>query len=111
MNRPSVLIEFFGDSPFLRILDHFIDRRPFDCSKEEVITETGIARNSLFTLWEKVEKYGLVKRTRTVGRTTMYTLDVANPIVKAVLAFDWELAKHAAPKPRAIAIAPRARRR
>lgn len=69
MKEKSVLIEFFGDSPLVRIIDFLIEKRPFDTTKEEIIRETGISRNSLFKLWKKIEDYGLVTKKNWEIRT------------------------------------------
>ncbi len=35
-NEKSVLIEFFGDYPLIKVLDFLVDNRGFDYSKTEI---------------------------------------------------------------------------
>ncbi|HLD77624.1 MAG TPA: hypothetical protein VJB16_01210, partial [archaeon] len=67
--KSSVFIDFMGDSPTVRIIDFLVGNLPIDASKEEIIRATGISRTSFFAVWERFERYGVVKRTRIVGRS------------------------------------------
>lgn len=87
----SLLIEFLGDSTLARVLDFLIERRPFDATKEEIIRETAVSRNSFFRVWEKIEKYKLVKKTREIGRATLYVLNEENEIVRQLLELEMTL--------------------
>ena len=91
----SVLVEFLGDTPLARIIDFLIEKRPFDTTKEEIITETGISRNSLFKIWKKIEEYKLVKITRKIGKSELYVLNDENEIVEKLLKLEFELIKRA----------------
>ena len=95
MKEHSILIEFFGDNPLIRIIDYLIEKRPFDTTKEEIIRETGISRMSLFKYWKRIEGYGLVKRTREIGRATLFVLNDKNLIVQKLLLLESELIKRA----------------
>lgn len=90
-NGKSLLIEFLGDNTLTRVLDFLIERRPFDATKEEMIRETGVSRNSFFNVWEKIEKYRLVKKTREIGRATLYVLNEENGIVRQLLELELTL--------------------
>jgi len=95
MKDKSIMIEFFGDNPLIRIIDYLIEKRPFDTTKEEIIRETGISRMSLFKYWKRIENFGLVKKTREIGRATLFVLDDENPIVQKLLILESELIKRA----------------
>ena len=95
IEEKSVLIEFLGDNPLIRMIDFLIERKPFDCTKEEIIRETGISRASLFKYWNKLEEYGIVKKTRQVGRAELYVINEENPIVQKFLIMESELIKKA----------------
>ncbi len=95
MKEDSILIEFFGDNPLIRIVDYLIEKRPFDTTKEEIIQETGISRMSLFKYWKKIEGFELVKKTREIGKATLFVLNDENPIVQKLLILESELIKRA----------------
>ncbi len=80
--QKSILVEFLGDWPLVRILDFLIEMAPFEVSKEQIIRETGISRNSLFAHWKRLERFGIVKAKRKAGRATLYVLDGKNPVVR-----------------------------
>jgi len=87
----SLLVEFLGENTLTKVIDFLLEKRPFDTTKEEIIKETGVSRNSFFRVWEKVEEYKLVKKTRTIGRATLFVLDEGNPIVKRLLELEYSL--------------------
>ena len=93
MIEQSILIEFFGDNPLIRIVDYLIEKRPFDTTKEEIIRKTGISRMSLFKYWKKIENFGVVKKTREIGRASLFVLNDENPIVQKLLVLEGELIK------------------
>ena len=97
MNDTTVLIDFLGDSPLIRVLDFFIGNLPFDASKEEIIRKTGISRTSFFSVWGRVEEYGVVKRTRTVGRSAMFALDTRSEIAQQLMKLELELIHRSVP--------------
>ena len=67
--------------------------RPFETTKEEIIKETGISRNSFFKIWKKLEKYGTVIVTRQIGKSNMYVLNDENEIVQQLLKLELILGK------------------
>ena len=87
----SLLIEFLGENTLAKVLDFLLEKRPFDTTKEEIIRETGVSRNSFFKVWERIEKFKLVKKTRSIGRATLYVLDEDNPIVKQLFQLEYSL--------------------
>lgn len=94
--RFSLFMEFFGKrSSMLRIIDFLIEKRPFDVTKEEVIKQTGVSRNSFFGSWEKIESYGLVKETRRIGRSKLYVLNEANETTQKLLGLELALIERA----------------
>ena len=95
MKEESVFVEFFGDNPLVRILDFLIEKRPFDTTKEEIIKETGISRVSLFKYWKKIEEFSVVKKTREIGKASLFVLNDENPIVQKLLILESELIKRA----------------
>lgn len=82
------LKEFGIKSPALRILDFLMDNKAYDYSKTDIAKGAGISRTTLSTAWVNLEKNGLVRETRVVGRAKMYRLDLKNPVVKKFIELD-----------------------
>jgi len=94
MKNKTIFLEIFGDSPILRVLDFLIVNEEFDYSMTDIATLSGIGYSTLKLFWKKLEKEGIVARTRTVGKAKMYKLNMANPVVKKFRNFYWETTKH-----------------
>ena len=91
----SIFVEFMGDTPLVRIVDFLIEKRPFETTKEEIIKETGAARNSLFNVWKKLEKFEIVLRTRSIGKSDLFVLNDKSEIVKQLLELEFVFGKQA----------------
>ena len=108
LREKSVLVDFLGDTPLVRIIDFLIEKRPFETTKEEIIKETGIARNSLFKIWEKIERYEIVKLTRKIGKSEMYVLNDENEIVDKLLKLEFDLIRRAMDEAKEVRISTKA---
>ncbi len=94
----SVLVEHFGRSPVICVIDFLLDNRLYDYSKQQIAEGCGIGRVTLFNNWKKIEKLHLVKETRRFGKTKLYKLNEANPVVKKIIELELALAGQAAEK-------------
>ena len=94
----SNLIRFFGNNPFTRILDVLIDNIGEQYSKKEIQGLAEISKAAFFMHWPKIEELGLVKVTRTIGRTKLYTLDRNDQFVKDILKFEMRMIEETSPK-------------
>lgn len=92
------LKDIFGETPVIKILDHLIDHKGFDYTKTEIAEHAGIGWSTLNRHWNELERWSFVKATRTIGRATLYTLNVDDPIVQKLLKFDIEAANYMAEK-------------
>lgn len=91
----SLFLKAFGiKSPALRILDFLMDNKAYDYSKTDIAKGAGISRTTLFTAWENLEKNGLVRETREVGRAKMYKLNLKSSIVKKFIELDNAICEH-----------------
>ncbi len=75
-------------SPVLRILDFLMDNKAYDYSKTDIAKGARISRTTLSSAWENLEKNGLVKETREVGRAKMYKLNLDSPVVRKFIELD-----------------------
>jgi len=98
MKDSSLLLEYLGNHPKLRIIDFLIDNRPFDYSRNEIMEGSGVSRNTFYKLWPTIEHTELVKKTRKIGRAELYKLNEDNTVVKELLKLDDTLSKEAAAK-------------
>jgi len=98
MREETNLVRFFGDNPFIRILDVFIDNISEDYSKKEVQELAGISKGALFKHWHKLEELGLVRVTRSFGKTKLFTLDMKNPLVKDIMRLEARMIEETSPR-------------
>lgn len=96
MKERSLLLEYLGDNPKLRILDFLIDNRPFDYSRNEIIKGSEVSRNTFYKLWPTIERTGMVTKTRKIGRADLYKLNEENAIIRELLRLDEVLGSQAA---------------
>ena len=66
-----------------------------DFTKKDISQGADISKASLFNYWPELEKYKIVKITRTFGKTKLYTLNAENQIVKKILELESTLIKQA----------------
>ncbi len=92
----SLLLEFFGDRPFFRVVDFLLENRLQDFSKSEIARGAEVSWATLYALWPKFERQGIVKATRKVGNITLYQLNEATLLVKKLRQVEFALMKQAA---------------
>jgi predicted transcriptional regulator len=96
--NPPTLQKLFGDSSIAKILDYLTLFKSFDYPKTEISKNSGVAWKTLYRIWPTLEKYGLVVRTRQIGRAELYKLNEENPIAKALNELAFHIAKYDAQK-------------
>jgi DNA-binding transcriptional ArsR family regulator len=96
MNNKTILVETFGNSPIIRIIDFFIDNPLFDYSKEEIIKYLGISKVTFYKYFVILENNEMVEVTRKVGKAKMYKLDEKNEVTKKIKGLIWVLGIKAA---------------
>ncbi len=88
----SVLIKYLGNHPIIKIIDFLLENRLFDYSKKQIAEGSGIGKVTLFKYWKKIEEIGIVKVSRTFGKTKLYKLNEDNNIVKKLIELEFMLA-------------------
>ena len=91
----SLLLQATGNSPALRIIDFLIENKGLDFSKTEVARGAGLSRATVYSWWQNIERFGLVKVTRSFGKTKLYTLNAKSPVIKKLLELERALIKEA----------------
>ncbi|MFH1895377.1 MAG: hypothetical protein ABIJ74_02210 [archaeon] len=92
------MVRFFGDNPFIKILDALIDNIGEDYSKKELQELAEISKASFFNHWHKAEELGLVKVTRVYGKTKLFKLNTKSKLVNDLLKFESRMIEETAPK-------------
>ena len=95
MKETSLLLKFTGESPLLRIVDFLIENKGADFTKKQIIEGAELSRASLFNYWGELEKYHIVKVTRTFGKTKLYVLNSENQVTKKLLELESTLIRQA----------------
>ena len=85
MQEKSLLLNLTGDLPLFNIIDFLLDNKGMDFSKSDIAKGAGISRASLFNYWNEVEKHGIVRTTRSFGKTRLYTLSTKNPVTQKII--------------------------
>jgi len=83
----------FGDTPKLRVLDFLIGNHFFDFPMTEIARESNVSYNSIVTFFHDFIKSGIVVKTRKVGKSDYYKLNLENPFVMNLIRLDWSLTK------------------
>ena len=78
------LERLLGGSAVARILDFMVVFRRWDYSKMDIAKNSGVSFRHVLREIPKLERLGVIKETRRVGRAVMYQLDESSPIGKTV---------------------------
>ena len=95
MTEKSLLLNLTGDLPLFSIIDFLLDNKGMDFSKSDIAKGAGISRVSLFNYWNEVEKHGIVRTTRSFGKTKLYTLNTKNPVTQKIIELEKALISEA----------------
>jgi len=89
----SIFIEYFGDSPYIKVLDFLIEGQEFDYNMTEVAKGAGVGWNAFTKIWKHLFDKNLIIKTREIGNAKLFKLNRENPVVKKLIKFDIELTK------------------
>ena len=87
----TFFLEQLGDTPRLRVLDFLIGSHFFDFPMTEIARESNVSYNSIVTFFNDFIKSGIIIRTRKVGKSDYYKLNLENLFVKNLMRLDWNL--------------------
>ncbi|MBR9704156.1 hypothetical protein GOV12_02000 [Candidatus Pacearchaeota archaeon] len=89
----SAFLEYFGDTPKLRFLNFLIGNHFFDFNMTDMARESNISYNSLLSFFNEFLDKGIIIKTRRVGKSNMYKLNMDNVISQNFVKFAWFLTK------------------
>lgn len=93
-NEPlSVFVEYFGSSPYVKVLDFLIGGQEFDYSMTEVARGARVGWSAFTRIWKQLLGKGIIRPTRAIGNAKLFRLNKENSFVKRIIKLDWELTK------------------
>jgi len=91
MTEKSLLVNFIGNYPQVRVLDYFIENDIFDHSIPNIIKGSDVSRNTLEPILKLLLKSSLIKKTRKIGKAQLFNLNKESPLAQRLLELDYEL--------------------
>ena len=88
-----MLIDIFGDSPQVKVIDFLLDSQGYDHSLSDIARGAEVTRPTLYKILEELLELEIIKETRKVGNAKLFSLNKGNGIVKILTRFDFELSK------------------
>ena len=89
----SVFVEYFGNSPYIKVLDFLIQGQEFDYSMTDVARGAGVGWSAFTMIWRKLFNKKIIIPTRTIGNAKLFKLNKKNLFVEKLIKLDWELTK------------------
>jgi len=85
----SVLTDFFGDTPFIKVIDFLIENIGYGYTETEIAKGSGIDWSTLSKMLDKMERYRLIV-VRKEGEK-LYKVNEKNSLVKDLLNLEMDL--------------------
>ena len=79
----------------IRVLDYLLENRLEDHSKTEIARGADVGWSTLFQYWGRLEARGIVRVTRSFGKTKLYKINEASHFVKLLKKMEFELIRGA----------------
>lgn len=92
------LQDLFQTHAIVKILDFLTLYSEFEYTRTDIAKETGISRRTLYEVWPILEKFDLVKITKTSGMIKFYQLNTASPISQHLITLADKISFFAAEK-------------
>src|SRR3989338_10856514 len=87
MEKQSLFLKAYGDTPILRVFDFLMTFQDFDYSMKDIAINAGVGYTTLKLFWNDLVIRKIVTQTRVVGKAKMYKLNTENPEVKEFMKF------------------------
>ena len=89
----SLFLNYFGDTPQLRVMDFLIENHFFDYPITQIAKEANVSYNSIKVFFSYFIKSEIIIKTRKVGKSDYFKLNLENEFVKNLIKLDWSLTK------------------
>ena len=83
-DQGTILVQIFGKSPEVLMLDFFLDHPLNDFMQSELAERTGMNPRTIKKVLIKHEKEGILKINRKIGKAILYKLNQTNPLVTQI---------------------------
>src|SRR3989338_5695214 len=93
MKEDNIFVEYFGDTPMVRILNFLILGKDFDYSMTEIAEGSHVGWTSFTRAWKELERKRVVVYTREIGRAKLYKLNTEDQTVQKLIKLHWEIIK------------------
>ncbi len=93
MEEESIFVEYFGSSPYVKVLDFLIQGQEFDYSMTEVARGSCVGWSAFTRIWGKLLEKKIILPTREIGNAKLFKFNKKNPFVQKLIKFDLELTK------------------
>ena len=80
----SLLLRIYGSSPQMRILDYLMMFPKNDFTHKDILEELGMSKTTFYKYFTNLVDFGLVKGTRKIAKSQLYTINRTNPIVESI---------------------------
>jgi len=87
----SIFVEYFGSSPYIKVLDFLIEGQEFDYGMTEVARGAGVGWSAFTVIWKKMLDKKIIIPTRAIGNAKLFKLNKKNIFVEKLIKFDNEL--------------------
>ena len=84
MEEESIFLNSMGDSPQMRIMQYMIEGRNFDYTLTDMLN-AGVSWGTLNNLIPKLVRFGIISKTRKIGRATLYKINENNLVSKKLI--------------------------
>lgn len=95
-----MLTSVLGEHPEVRLLEFLAANQEFDYTITELSRHSGVSRPATYKVVSRFLRMGVLRKTRRVGASQFYALDVGNPVVKPFLDLELAVTPPAAPPTR-----------
>lgn len=85
----TAIVEALGDHSKTKILAALLSDYKRDLNASDISRMAGIERSTFYDHINTLVDYGLVKITREVGNSTMYTINRDSEAAQALAEFEW----------------------
>lgn len=89
----SIFLEYMGDTPQLRVLDFLMENHFFDYPMTGITKGSNVGYSSLQKIFPKFIKSEIVIKTRRVGKSDYFKLNMEHPFIKSLWSVYWNLIK------------------
>lgn len=90
MTNKSTLVKVFGETPYIKIMDTFLDH-PIEYTQGQLADVNDIAKSTVSRKIDKLKEINMIKETRKAGNAQMYKLNKDSKVAEAILELEDKL--------------------